>query len=173
LLVPPLSAHRPVCPAGSAAKRADGVTQDSVMTTLVQVEKLDLADAATSPGPAAAAATGAPGATSPTAPASAAASAAASASTATSPGHFFADPACSDVFLVEHIKRRQADVGDFFLTEKDFLTRSGILGLDVRSRSSGGRGCSTCERQRHAGDSQYRQGLAPTASLRSLLRTRH
>jgi hypothetical protein len=77
-----------------------------------------LAGAATSPGPAATAATAA------TAAAAAASHGAASAAAATAtPGEFFADLGCCGVFLVEDIERRQADVGDFFLTEKARVTR--------------------------------------------------
>jgi len=79
-----------------------------------------LADAATSPGPAATAATAAAAAASRGA-ASAAAAAAAAAATAT-PGEFFADLGCCGVFLVEDIERRQADVENFFLTQKARVT---------------------------------------------------
>ena len=73
-----------------------------------------LADAATSPGPAATAATAA---------AAAASHGAASAAAATAtPGEFFADLGCYGVFLVEDIERRQADVGNFFLTQKARVT---------------------------------------------------
>jgi len=78
----------------------------------------DLTDAAIAPGPAAAAAAITAAAASPAA--SAATSAAA---TPTTPGDFFAELMCCRVFFVEDIERRQADVRDFFLTEKDFVSR--------------------------------------------------
>jgi hypothetical protein len=79
----------------------------------------DLTDAAITPGPAAAAAAAAAAAT-----ASPAASAATSAAaTSTTPGDFFAELRRCSVFLVEDIERRQADVRDFLLTEKDFVRR--------------------------------------------------
>ena len=28
---------------------------------------------------------------------------------------------CADIFLVEHIERRQADIGDFLLTEREVI----------------------------------------------------
>jgi hypothetical protein len=86
--------------------------------TLV-AKSFDLTDAAITPGPAAAAAAAAA-----TATASPAASAATSAAaTSTTPGDFFAELMCCSVFLVEDIERRQADVRDFLLTEKDFVSR--------------------------------------------------
>jgi hypothetical protein len=81
---------------------------------------LDLTDAAITPGPAAAAAA----ITAATAsPAASAATAAAAAATSTTPGDFLAELMCCSVFLVEDIKRRQADVRDFLLTEKDFVSQ--------------------------------------------------
>jgi hypothetical protein len=82
----------------------------------------DLTDAAITPGPAAAAAAAAATATAATAsPAASAATSAAA--TSTTPGDFFAELMCCSVFLVEDIERRQADVRDFLLTEKDFVSR--------------------------------------------------
>jgi len=136
-----------------------------------------LADGATSP-PKAAAAAATTTATAATAPAAAAtsAAAAASAAAATTPSEFLAELGLRGVFLVEDIEGRQAHVGDFFLAEKDFVRRREILRLYVGRRSAGGCGCSAHQRKGYAGNSgnaQRRQGLPPTGSLRSLLRTRH
>jgi hypothetical protein len=70
-----------------------------------------------------------------TTPATAAATPATTAPATTAPGDFLALWRC--IFLVEHIERRQADVEDFFFTERDDLTRSGILRLDIRNRPGG------------------------------------
>jgi hypothetical protein len=81
----------------------------------------DLAPAATTPGRAAAAAAAAANAASPTA--SAAAAPAAAAAAPATPGNFLTDLRCRSVFFVEDVERRQTDVGDFLLTEKDFVIR--------------------------------------------------
>jgi hypothetical protein len=39
-------------------------------------------------------------------------------------------------FLVEHIERRQADVGDFFLTEREFVARLYMPRRDIRGGAS-------------------------------------
>src|SRR5450631_4183693 len=60
--------------------------------------------------------------------------AAASAATATAPRHL---NAAADVLLVEEMERRQANVGDFFFTERESLSRRIIRCLrDVRGRHS-------------------------------------
>ena len=41
------------------------------------------------------------------------------------------------VLMVEHIERRQADVRDFLVTEKDFMIWSGVLRRNIRRRSAG------------------------------------
>jgi hypothetical protein len=79
-----------------------------------------LAPAATTPGRAAASAAATARAASPTASAAAAPAAAAAAAPAT-PGNFLTDLRCRGVFFVEDVERRQTDVGDFLLTEKDFV----------------------------------------------------
>jgi hypothetical protein len=58
----------------------------------------------------------------PEAATSAAVAAVAAAASAAAPGEFFAELRFG-IFLVEDIERRQAYVGDFFITEKDFMTR--------------------------------------------------
>ena len=134
---------------------------------------LSSADAATSPREAAAAAaTGA--ATTATAPATAATTAASTA--ASPPGELLAQLGLCSVFFIENIEGRQAHVGDFFLTEEDLVRRREILRLNVSYRSASRCGRSAGQREGYAGnpgDSQSRQGLPPTSSLRSLLRARH
>jgi hypothetical protein len=52
--------------------------------------------------------------------------------------------ACRDrrVFLVEHIERRQADVGDFFLTQREFVARIDMPRRDIRGGPGRLRGCA-------------------------------
>ena len=90
-----------------------------------------LAPAAASPRCTAAAASAAG-----TASKAATAAAATAATAATAPGDLLALWRCS-IFLVEHVERRQAYVGDFFFTECDDLTRCGVLRMDVRHRAGG------------------------------------
>ena len=74
-------------------------------------------------------------------------------------------------FPVEHIERRQADVGDLFFSESE-LRRSG----SPRRRVRGRRGCCRCaarQRQRYADDSYHRYDFFRMFSLRSALRVRH
>lgn len=97
-----------------------------------------LTPAASSPREAAAsAATSAPAA-----PATSAATATSAPSAATAGARYlYAIPRGSGVLLVEHVKRGQADVGDFFFTESDLVTRGeiwrGRLILSRRDRCGG------------------------------------
>ena len=52
-----------------------------------------------------------------------AAAAAAAATAASPPSHLFTKPRLCGIFLVEDVERPQADVGDLFLANKDFMTR--------------------------------------------------
>ena len=54
-------------------------------------------------------------------------------------------------FFVEDIECRQADVGDFLVTESDFVARSCALRQHVHDRRFGCSGCSACQRQRQPG----------------------
>src|SRR5215467_6058772 len=81
-----------------------------------------LTPAATSPGPAAASAASAACAAPPAASAAAASTPSATPATSAGPCNLFTEPGGSGVFFVEHIERRQADVGDFLFTESDFVT---------------------------------------------------
>lgn len=74
-------------------------------------------------------------------------------------------------FPVEHIERRQADVGDLFFSKRE-LRRSG----NPRRRVSGRCGCCRCaarQRQRCADESYHRYDFFRMFSLRSALRVRH
>jgi hypothetical protein len=74
-------------------------------------------------------------------------------------------------FPIEHIERRQADVGDLFFSERE-LRRSG----SPRRRARGRRGCCRCaarQRQRYADDSYHRYDFFRMFSLRTALRVRH
>jgi len=74
----------------------------------------------------------------------------------------------SGVFLVVDVERRQADVEDFFLTERDDVTRGVVRLRCIRCRTNDRRGRAARQRQ-HPGGSQYRYGFLPMPSLRSLL----
>jgi hypothetical protein len=54
---------------------------------------------------------------------------------------------CAGILFVEDIKRRQADVRDFLLTESDFVTHSGVLRRYIRCRPTGCGGCAARQRQ--------------------------
>jgi hypothetical protein len=60
-------------------------------------------------------------------PTAAAAAAGTAGATACAHGQPYARPECSGVFFVEDIECRQADVGDFLLTETDFVTHSPVM----------------------------------------------
>src|SRR5215470_7920432 len=75
-------------------------------------------------------------------------------------------------FSVEDVESCQADVGDFFLAEDDFVARSLVL------RRHDGRGAQRCcgctaQRQRGARGAHQRQCRLLTRSLGSLLCLRH
>jgi len=99
----------------------------------------DLADAATSPGQAAASAATAAAAATPATPAAAAAATATTAAATTCFLH--AVLGRSGVFLVEHIERREANVGNFFFAKREFVTQSNDRRL---RRIRGRRDCCGC-----------------------------
>jgi hypothetical protein len=115
-------------------------------------------DAATAPAATAAPACSAASAT----PASAAAAASA-------PGDLHAVLGGCGVLLVENIERRQADVGDFFFTESDGVTRSKVRRqrLILRRRDRSGR--TARQRESQSRGSQHRYSFCYTFALRSLL----
>jgi hypothetical protein len=121
------------------------------------------------PQAAAAAATPATAAAAPTAAAATAAPAAAAAATATA-RQLKEGPRG---FLVEHVERRQADVGDFFLTEREFVTRLDVPRRNIRCRASRLRRCGAAGQRQQSSGSQHGDRPAPTLSLRSLLRMQH
>jgi hypothetical protein len=134
-----------------------------------------LADAASSPARAAAAAAStatASSATTPTAtPAGTATSATAAA--ADDDGGFL--NANAEVFLVEQVKRGEADVGHFFLAQKQATIGRGVSGVpDIRN---GCRGCRSVPHQRKAqpggSECRGRGGLVCAVLLRSLLPSWH
>src|SRR5262249_61830604 len=96
---------------------------------------------------------------------------AASAASAT-PGKSFAEARRSGVFLVEDVERRQADVGDFFLTESDLRPR-GIPRRYIRRRHGGCCGCAARPGQRHPHDSPRRESFPHAPSLPNKPQKRH
>jgi hypothetical protein len=140
---------------------------------MILVDNLDrkaagLAVTASAPGCAAATAAAAT-----TAASAASATATASAAAAATPGYLHAILGSSRVFLVEHIERRQADVGDFFLTERECLTRRHVQRLwRVRYRSDRC-GCTPDQRKSQTSCPQHRDGFRRTLFLRSQFHSWH
>jgi hypothetical protein len=79
----------------------------------------------------------------------------------------------SDVFLVENIEGRQGNVGDFLLTESEFVALSGVRRRHIYCRATGYRGCTARQRQGQPGGPQQRYCACPLLSLRRFLRLRH
>jgi hypothetical protein len=144
-----------------------------------------LADAANSPCPTAAAtaaaATAATAATAAaTTSATAAASTAASAASATAAapaaaaasGQLLAQPGRAGRFLVENVKRPQADVRDLFFTQGNLGRCDGIARRRVRRRNGSCGGCATGE-ERKADPTHHRYGLLTTPRVRSYLLVCH
>src|SRR5262249_12388666 len=103
------------------------------------------------------------------APAAAAAAAdssasAAAAAAAAASSKFFPKSRRSGVFLVEDVERRQADVGDFFLTECD-LGRGRGPRRHIRRRHGGRCGRAPPQRPRYADDSHDPDRLLATLSF--------
>src|SRR5262245_56190637 len=77
-------------------------------------------------------------------------------------------------FSVENVESCQADVGDFFLAEDDFVARSLVLRRHDRRGAQSERCCGcTAQRQRGARGAHQRQCRLLTRSLGSLLCFRH
>jgi hypothetical protein len=119
---------------------------------------------------AASTATAADAASTATAPSASSTATTAAAATAATPDELYAGSQCCDVFFVEDVERRQADVGDFLLGESDFVAQSSVRRRHIRCRPTG---CAARQRERQTGGPQHRQSFAPALSLRSLLRARH
>ena len=79
------------------------------------------------------------------------------------------EPLTGLTFLVENMECRQADVGNFILAERNFLTHGCVSRRRIRSQY-GSCGHSARERQRQSGRSQNRYGFA---ALRGLFHARH
>jgi hypothetical protein len=104
----------------------------SALSELAQRTQSRLAPAAASPAGAATAATPASTTASPPAPAATCASTAPT----TPPGRLYASLERCVVLIVEDVEGRQVDVGNFFLTEEQFVMRCGILHRHIHRRSS-------------------------------------
>jgi hypothetical protein len=72
------------------------------------------------------------------------AASAASAAVAAAADKLNSGPGCRNVFLIEHIERRQANVGDFLLTESDFVAVARVARRQIRCQATGYRGCAAC-----------------------------
>jgi hypothetical protein len=145
---------------------------------LREPKQLALTPVACSPGDAAGGAAGASATTATAARRAAAASAPsapsatpAAAATATTPGNLLTKLRRSGVLLVEHIERRQADVGNLFLAKEDCMRV--VLRLSIRRGGLSRCRCSARHRQGHSGDSNDRDSFSPAPSLRSLFSLRH
>jgi hypothetical protein len=71
-----------------------------------------------------------------TAAAAAAVAATAAAAMTATGGVSLAEPGFGSVLIVENVERRQADVGNLFLAERDFVIRRGRLQRHIRGRCS-------------------------------------
>jgi hypothetical protein len=60
-------------------------------------------------------------------------------------------PGCFGVFLVKNVKRRQADIGNFFFTERDLVTRCKARRPRLILRRRNRRGCAAHQRERQSG----------------------
>ena len=59
----------------------------------------------------------------------------------------YVGPGCTDVFLVEDIERRQADICDLLLIQRHFMVRRDAQRWRLDDRRSGRVGCAACQRQ--------------------------
>jgi hypothetical protein len=85
-----------------------------------------------------------------------------------------AGPGCPSAFLIEDEERTQADVGDLFFGESEFVIRYDVLGRYIRCHCrSRCRRCAANQRQRHPNSSQHWYGFLRTPSLRTSLRVPH
>jgi hypothetical protein len=109
-------------PRGSCAQRVAAHYLCSASSRIASQRVPKAPSSAASAAAATAAAAPAAAAASP-ATSAAAATAAATATSATTPPSKFLAELRFGVFLVEDVERRQAHVRNFFLTEKDFMTR--------------------------------------------------
>ena len=69
---------------------------------------------------------------------------------------------CCGVFFVEYIECRQANVGDFLLSENDFVAQRAISWRNIRCRCTG---CTARQRQRQTNSAQYWDRLPPPLLL--------
>jgi hypothetical protein len=88
---------------------------------------------------------------------------------ATTPTTAACEPLNGLTFLVENMECHEADIGNFILAERNFLTHYCVSRRRIRSRP-GCFGHSARERQRQSGRSQNRYGFA---ALRGLFHARH
>jgi hypothetical protein len=77
------------------------------------------------------------------------------------------------VFFVTNIECRKAEVGDFLLTEHDFVTHYRIACRRIGSLRAGCCRRSAGQRQRQSSSPQSRRDFAPALSFRSLFCARH
>ena len=71
----------------------------------------------------------------------------------------------ADIFLVEDIERRQADIRDFLFTKSEVVILSGVKRGYPHLRTYGYGGCAARHRQRQPGGSQHREGFPVTLSF--------
>jgi hypothetical protein len=78
---------------------------------------------------------------------SAAAATSAPTTTSTASRDLHAEAGIGDVFLVEDIERRQADISDLLLIQRHFMVRRDAQRWRLDDRRSGRVGCAACQRQ--------------------------
>jgi hypothetical protein len=68
----------------------------------------------------------------------------------------------SGAFFVENAECRQTGIGDFFLTEREFLSHSRVAYRRIQRGPGGRRRCSARKCQRQPGSPQNRYGFGPS-----------
>ena len=108
-----------------------------------------------------------------TAAASTAAASTAAASAAAAAGLLEAALGRCRVLLVEDVKRRQTDVGDFLVTQSDLMARRIIRRLRLIAHWCNGCRRASHQRKSQTGRAQCRQGVCHSLLLRSMFHSWH
>jgi hypothetical protein len=95
------------------------------------------------------------------------------AATAAAGAKLYATPHRTRAVMVEDVVRCQADIGDFFFAQSNFVTRDGIPRRRISCGRGGCCGYSTRQRQRQSRRSQQCDSFAIAFRHQSRLRVRH